>query len=942
MPFSLPLRFSIPITILLVAAVIIPCSLFFTAPFIERQHQQMLKDEALEVADRLINTTVYLLARGDSIGVEREFRQNAKSEQILKVQLISPSGRILFSAQESDVGHLVSEMKSIHVDKALIEKARKNNSISHFYNTAEDALYTLAAIDIPSLDASETRADVTGVLLLELSSLRMKQATREQIQILLAALVFAMLLLAAILLFAMNKMVTSRVDKLVHASHSFAKGQTKAFAGWKGGDELSELGQAFGRMAKQITAIHAQLSSNAELLDELLENSPSMIVIRDIEGRYLRANPAYLKFAGFNAAEELLGKKTEEVLPEILAQAASEGDEQVLKTAEHCSWERTHEYDGQSKSLYSERFPLFDEAGELYAVCTIATDMTERAEREKALRLARYVFETTNDGIIVTDQNNVIVEANPAFERVTGYSQNEVLGKPPSILNSHKQAPSFYEAMWESLEKFGVWSGEIWNRKKDGQVYPEWLTVKSILDDQDEITGYFGVFTDISEQKKTEDSLRNLAYYDSLTNLANRTLCKERLSHDMELSDRHEESLAVVFIDLDFFKHVNDSLGHEYGDQLLVEAAERIQNQVRSSDTVVRWGGDEFILILPGIYHSNMALVIATNVLESLKESFHLKNTDIYIGASIGVAMYPEDAETAEALIKHADAAMYNAKSKGRDQICFFDPELNERNLALIQVKADMRYAIDRDEFELHYQPKVCLESGRIIGMEALLRWHDAEGVPVSPAEFIPVAENSGLIIPLGNWVMSSVCQCAERWRQSGILASGQRISINLSPKQLVYPELLTKMDEQFSRYPGIENFLSVEITETAAIENIQKILPVLEKIRAQGVQIELDDFGSGYSSLNYLRRLPVDILKVDKSFTDELGQNKAEQAIMESIIKMAHTLGITVVAEGVESENQLLILQALDCDKAQGFYFSKPVPVREAELLLRGDFSFG
>ena len=290
-------------------------------------------------------------------------------------------------------------------------------------------------------------------------------------------------------------------------------------------------------------------------------------------------------------------------MPPEVTKAALAGDAKVIESAKHYSWELTYSANNHVKSLYGECFPLFDDNGALYAVCTIKTDTTERAERENALRLAQYIFETTNDGIIVTDQHNRIIEANDAFERVTGYSKEEVLGKAPNILNSHKQPSSFYENMWRELDKTGIWAGEIWNRKKSGEIYPEWLTVKSIMDDQQAVTGYFGVFTDISEQKKTEASLRNLAYYDSLTNLANRTLGKDRLAHDMELADRHQESLALVFIDLDFFKHVNDSLGHEYGDQLLIEAANRIKEKVRSSDTVVRWGGDEFILILP-VYSS--------------------------------------------------------------------------------------------------------------------------------------------------------------------------------------------------------------------------------------------------------------------------------------------------------------------------------------------------
>ncbi|WP_415888665.1 EAL domain-containing protein [Neptuniibacter sp. SY11_33] len=934
MRLSLPLRFSIPVIIVLVTALIIPSCLFFVAPIIQKQHQSLLQNEAQNVTKRLKSTLTYLLERGDSTGVNREFRQNLKSDQVSKILVVDSSNQIRFSSHSEDLGKTVSRRVDVHLDLNTIIQVRDRQVLQHAYFEKENVLYSLIPIGIPAFGKPKQELE-QGVMILALSDKEVNEAIRKQLTVLVTALSVAMLFLALILMFVINRLVTSRVQLLVSASRSFTQGQKTAFDDQAGNDELGTLGSAFSQMAKQISSIHAQLEANVDLLDELLENSPSMIVIRDVKGLYLRANPAYLRFAGLASAGALQGDASEKELPAEVIHASREGDTQVIQSKQHYSWELTYECEGQFKSLYSECFPLFDDDGRLYAVCTITTDMSDRAEKDKALRLAQYIFETTNDGIIVTDKYNRIVEANSAFERVTGYSKEEVIGQAPNILNSHKQPTSFYEAMWRELEEKGLWSGEIWNRKKDGQIYPEWLTVKAIKDEQDSVTGYFGVFTDISEQKKTEASLRNLAYYDSLTNLANRTFCKERLAHDMELSNRHKESLALVFIDLDFFKHVNDSLGHEYGDQLLVEAANRVKEKVRSSDTVVRWGGDEFILILPGIFQANMALVIANNVLEELKRPFRLKNSDVFIGASIGIAMYPHDADSAETLIQHADAAMYSAKNRGRDQVCFFDSELNRKNLQQIQMKSDIRAAIDAESFEIYYQAKVCLTSRKVMGLEALLRWTDFDGNSISPAEFIPVAENSGLILPLGNWVFATVFKQVDQWMKQGVLQEGERVSINLSPRQLVSPDLVAELSKQLDLYPLIEAYLSIEITETAVIENIDRVLPVLEAIRGKGVAIELDDFGSGYSSLNYLRRLPVDVLKVDKAFTAELGCNKSEKAIMATIISMAHTLGMKVVAEGVETDEQLAILTELKCDTAQGFYFSKPVPITEIEAIL-------
>lgn len=934
MSLNMPLRYSIPAIIFFLALAIIPASLYSLLPTIERHQEAFLQEEARVFIVRLQRVLAHHLERQDYAAAEQELQFSADTEHVLQLQFVdSQRGEPYCQSTDARLGNPTAAQ---NIPFKWLQEAEKTREIVYFYKGDEAALYALSAF-VPAIGsmAGVVGDERQGTLVLKLSAEGVRKGIRDEVEVLVYALLIATVLLSGILILVLNRAVTSKITRLIAATKAFAEGDQHAYKPCIGRGEFGVLATAFDDMAAKLDGIHHQLRASAYLMDELLENSPSMIVIRDTHGRYLRANPAYLEFFGLTNEHDLIATSPREHLPPPLAESAIEGDRQVIDTQQPFSWERHYDFNGRSYLLYSERFPLFDENGELYAVCTLATDRTERAQREKELRLARYVFETTNDGIIVTDAHNRILDANPSFERVTGYGRDEVIGRPPNLLNSFRQTPEFYENMWEKIDSTGGWSGEIWNRKKSGEIYPEWLTVKAMEDEHGEVSGYFGVFTDITEQKKTEDSLRNLAYYDSLTNLANRTLCQERLAHDMELSCRHREALALVFIDLDFFKHVNDSLGHEYGDQLLVEAAARIQGEVRVSDTVARWGGDEFILILPGIYQENMALVIASNVLDALKKPFRLKGSDVYIGASIGIAVYPNDAEDAETLIKHADAAMYSAKSKGRDQICFFDPELNQKNLELIQLKADMRQALKLEQFEVYFQPKVCIKTNAIIGFEALLRWQYEEGHWISPAEFIPVAERSGLIVQIGHWVLATVCTQVDTWLNAGVLQPGMRVSVNLSPKQLAHKDLIDQIDEQFEQYPQLNQHLSVEITETAVIENIQKTLPIIEQMRSRGVQIELDDFGSGYSSLNYLRRLPVDVLKVDKSFISELDQNASERAIMQSIINMAHSLNMSVVAEGVESEQQLGILRDFDCDFAQGFYYAKPQTIEEITRLL-------
>ena len=484
----LPLRFSIPVLIVLVTILSISCSLIFVAPVIEKQQQVRLQQDAKAIADRLTSKVTYLLGRGDTDIAVKALRQDIQTGLVNKVFVLDSDNRVRLSGQAQDLNKRVTDLNDLHLPLERFQQIHQLNKGDFAYLEDESVLYSLAPIQLPQLGLGDTES---GVLVLALSDAEVKQAIREQLLLMVGALLLAMVLVAVILMFLINRMVTARVERLASASQSFSAGEITAFDNQKGKDELGVLGVAFSDMAKQITSIHAQLEANADLLDELLENSPSMIVIRDINGAYLRANPSYLKFAGVGSLSELQDKSVPKKLPPEVTKAALAGDAKVIESAKHYSWELTYSANNHVKSLYGECFPLFDDNGALYAVCTIKTDTTERAERENALRLAQYIFETTNDGIIVTDQHNRIIEANDAFERVTGYSKEEVLGKAPNILNSHKQPSSFYENMWRELDKTGIWAGEIWNRKKSGEIYPEWLTVKSIMDDQQAVTGYF-------------------------------------------------------------------------------------------------------------------------------------------------------------------------------------------------------------------------------------------------------------------------------------------------------------------------------------------------------------------------------------------------------------------------------------------------------------------
>ncbi|MDF2182051.1 bifunctional diguanylate cyclase/phosphodiesterase [Neptuniibacter sp. CAU 1671] len=931
------LRFTIPAIILISAMAILLVALVMIKPILENNNLEELRTEARHTVNRLQGTLEYLLQKGDLEGVRREILLSASSSKVKNLILFDHSDFVMVSANpEHDNASFFEVQPYLHLSLDLLVRARNAGGYVFEANDVEKSLYAAIPVQQYIREATELRPDTLGVILLELDERSTYLSSWNELKYLFYTLLTAFILLAVVLAWALNAMVTRRAKRLVRQSTVYSEGQFQHRETWRGWDELGILGRSLNQMAGQIQQYHTELKTNAILLEQLLNNSPSMIMLRDGEGRFIRANPSYLRFYGIKNIDALRELSLQDLFQGEELRDLQQQDQKVLESGEPMHGHFVVEKQGKRFQFLCSRFALENEQGQRYAVCSIDTDISERQAKEDELRLSRYIFDTTNEGIMVTDNNHVITDVNAAFERVTGYSLEEVRGSKPSILNSGKHKPAFYEDMWHQIDTLGSWAGEIWNRKKNGDTYPEWLTIKSIVGGDGQISGYFGVFTDISEHKKTQESLKSLAYYDPLTELANRTLCQERLVHDMRLADRHAESLALVFIDLDFFKHINDSLGHEYGDQLLTETARRIESQVRQSDTVVRWGGDEFILILPGIHEINMAQIIADKVRAQLKLPYYLKNTETFIGASIGIAIYPHDGVDATTLIQHADAAMYSAKKKGRDQICFFDKAMNEKNLEQIKLKGELRQALEQDQLEIYYQPKVAISTGDIIGMEALLRWRGEDGQFISPAEFIPVAESSGLILPIGEWVFSTVAEQVHRWKEAGLMQS-RRVSVNLSPKQLVDPNLVVRLRDTLESYTGLDNTLSIEITETAVIENLAVALPVLQQIRGIGIELELDDFGSGYSSLNYLRRLPVDVLKVDKSFTFELDQKDTDIAIMQAIINMAHTLGMTVVAEGVESKNQFASLARLGCDIAQGYLFAPALAAPEMEKLLLG-----
>lgn len=554
-----------------------------------------------------------------------------------------------------------------------------------------------------------------------------------------------------------------------------------------------------------------------------------------------------------------------------------------------------------------------------------------------ALRQAAAVFESTRDGVFITDLDAHIVAVNRAFSDITGYGQDEAYGLNPRVLQSGRHDAAFYRSMWGALLESGYWQGEVWNRRKSGELYQQLLTISTVRDEAGAASHFVAVMTDISQLKRSEAQLDYLAHHDPLTDLPNRLLLQSRVQHAIERAERQRDHVALLFIDLDRFKNVNDSLGHPVGDELLTAIARRLRARLREADTLARLGGDEFVLLIENLAAPEDAAHVAQTLLDLMREPFRLaQDRDMYIGASIGISVYPEDGSSVTELIQHSDVAMYQAKEAGRGAFRFYTESMSRAAQDRLHLDTRLRRALDNDEFCLHYQPQIDQVSGRVVGAEALIRWQDPDEGMVSPARFIPVAEETGLIVPIGEWVLRTACAQARAWQRAGYTLS---IAVNLSARQLQHTDIVQRMAALMAEFGLEAGRLELELTESMLAVDLEQTEARLSALKALGIALSIDDFGTGYSSLAYLKRFPIDVLKIDQSFVRDIPQDRNDMEIAATIIAMAHTLKLRVVAEGVETPEQLAFLKERECDAWQGYLCSKPVPadVFEARFLRGG-----
>ncbi len=691
----------------------------------------------------------------------------------------------------------------------------------------------------------------------------------------------------------------------------------------------------------ELRRAHGELDALQQRYKDLFDLAPVAHFVLDATGAVTEVNLRALKLLGLDRSKILrhpfrlfVRENASRHLFEAFMQRLRRGEAGADPEIELQS------RDGRVTPVQLTAQPCHDDANTCIRLS--AVDIADRRRADEHHRLAATVFEESNEGIVITDRTGAILRVNQAFTIVTGYQEDEVRGRTPAILASGRHDPTFYQDMWQRLREHGGWRGEIWNQRKNGEIYPEWLGISPVRDPEGEVVYYVGIFSDITEKKRAEVDLEHFAHFDQLTGLPNRVLFQDRLKQAMVRAGRNERHVVLLFLDLDRFKAVNDTLGHQAGDLLLQRAAGRIQRSLRSVDTVSRLGGDEFTVIVGDIESRSQGAEVAAHIADkiagALGRPFRLGNQEVASGASIGIAIHPEDGATVSDLIKHADTAMYAAKANGGNGCAFFSAEMTASAARRLELEAALRHAVRRREFRVEFQPQVDAVRHRITGAEVLLRWESAALGGVAPDEFIPVLEDMGLMTEVGWWVLRQACEEALHWHRQGFDAF--RVAFNFSPRQFRDPECLEQMRHILAESQALGEWLTLEVTEHHMMQNQELSLDILRGVRRMGIRVALDDFGTGHSSLSLLKRFPIDELKIDRGFVQDLPRDEDDAIIVSTIILMARNLGIDIVAEGVEDEQQARQLIELQCPVMQGYHWGRPMSSGALEAWRRGFLS--
>ncbi|WP_243651097.1 putative bifunctional diguanylate cyclase/phosphodiesterase [Rubrivivax gelatinosus] len=696
---------------------------------------------------------------------------------------------------------------------------------------------------------------------------------------------------------------------------------------------MDETGHPAGGDA-EFHAVHDAVLRLLKLHQSALDAISQGVLITDANRRITYVNAAFVELTGYTA-EEMIGSSC------ALLQGPGTSAETVQ--AMRAALDRGEPFRAELLNYRKDGTPFWNELkivpvcgddGTLTQFVGVQRDVTARRDAMNKLSLAARVFEQSNEALAIADLGGRFVAVNNAFTRITGYAEHEVIGQNPRLLKSGLHDDDFYRRFWQELQTRGRWEGEIWNRRKDGTVYPEWLSVGRVVDEAGQTQNYVASFSDITARKHAEENVRRLAYYDPLTGLPNRALLQQRAAQALQIAVRHGETVALMFLDLDHFKNVNDTLGHPVGDRLLVALAQRMRPVLRDQDTLARVGGDEFVLVLPGTDAAG-ATHVAHKLLQIVQEPLQLEGHELTVTPSIGVAIFPTDAADYDTLFAFADAAMYRAKMSGRATFSFYTAEMQAQMARTLRVENALRRALERHEMQLHYQPQCSAADGHVVGVEALLRWNHAELGWIGPAEFVPLAESSGQIAVIGRWVLDTALRQQRAWLDAGLRPL--RMAVNLSAVQLRQAGLADLVAELLQRHRVDPAWLEIELTETMAWDDPEGSARQIARLRAMGLRIALDDFGSGYTSFSHLSLFQAGTLKIDRSLVSRLAPGASENSVVAAIVNLARTLRMHTVAEGVETPTQRELLLEAGCESAQGWLYGRPMPAADLEALIRG-----
>ncbi|MBI5898552.1 MAG: EAL domain-containing protein [Rhodocyclales bacterium] len=729
------------------------------------------------------------------------------------------------------------------------------------------------------------------------------------------------------------------IAELARGARALEGGAMSTRLARRGSPELVDVISAFNGMAAALEAAQEALREEAERLSVTLSSIGDGVIATDGDGCVEFMNPVAETLTGWSAGDakgrsvlEIFAIVNESTRQEVdcpVGRVLREGI--VVGLANHTVLIAR---DGCERPIADSAAPIRGADGRVRGAVLVFRDQTEERLHLDHLAITSSVFEHSHNGILITDAAQRIVAANPGFTRITGYDRAEVIGQTPRVLSSGRQDAAFYSAMWAEINASGGWRGEIWNRRKNGEVFAEELSVVAVRDEHGKVIRYIGLFSDVTQIKAHEAQLHHMAHYDPLTGLPNRVLLGDRMKVALAQTERSGKHLAVCYLDLDGFKPINDTWGHAAGDQLLEQVATRLRDTLRGGDTAARLGGDEFVLLLANLADVEECSTVLTRVLHAISEPLTVGSTETSVTASIGVTLYPDDRSDPDTLLRHADQALYAAKDAGRNRHHLFDPRHDHAMRARRSFLERMEQALDGGELCLYYQPKINLQLGTVIGVEALIRWNHPERGILPPDEFLPQLNGTLLEIRIGEWVIETALAQMAEWRRAGVDVA---VSVNIAPPHLARTDFATRLEQQLARHPGMpDNRLELEVLESVAFDDIENVSKLIGACQRIGVTVSLDDFGTGYSSLTYLKRLPIDMIKIDQSFIRDMLRNTEENAIVEGVIGLADAFRIRVIAEGVETAQQGQALHAMGCPLVQGYGIARPMPGGELPEWIR------